>query len=103
MKGIGYGYQKTGENTTDVFFGKPDKKSSVPDDGTEPSGGGHKKNESEILSALKQDLHKSGAESYMAEVGMTLSELRYVKRHLPFWIRGSRVSTPLVHFPAKAL
>ena len=38
----------------------------------------------------------------MAEVGMTLSELRYVKRHLPFWIRGSRVSTPLVHFPAKS-
>ena len=63
---------------------------------------GIKKNESEILSALKQDLHKSGAESYMAEVGMTLSELRYVKRHLPFWIRGRRVSTPLVHFPAKS-
>ena len=63
---------------------------------------GIKKNEAEILGALKQDLHKSEAESYMAKVGMTLSELRYVKRRLPFWIRGRRVSTPLVHFPAKS-
>lgn len=61
-----------------------------------------RKNEAEILSALKQDLHKSSAESYMTEIGMTLSELRYVKDRLPFWVRGRRVPTPISHFPARS-
>ena len=60
------------------------------------------KHESEIYEALKQDLHKSKAESYMAEVGMTLSELRYIRRHLPIWIKERRVPTPLAQFHARS-
>jgi aldehyde dehydrogenase (NAD+) len=60
------------------------------------------KHESEIYEALKKDLHKSKAESYMAEVGMTLSELRYIRRHLPFWMKEKRVITPLAQFHARS-
>src|SRR5699024_2166482 len=60
------------------------------------------KHESKIYEALKQDLHKSKAESYMAEVGMTLSELRYIRRHLPIWIKERRVPTPLAQFHARS-
>lgn len=36
--------------------------------------------EQELYQALRSDLGKSRAESYMCEVGLTLSELRYVRR-----------------------
>ncbi len=58
--------------------------------------------EGEINEALKKDLNKSSFESCMTEVGMTLSEIGYVKKHLKKWMRDSRVSTPLAQFPAKS-
>lgn len=60
------------------------------------------KHEGEIYEALKKDLHKSKAESYMTEVGMTLSELRYIRRYLPFWVKEKRVITPLAQFHARS-
>lgn len=56
----------------------------------------------EIERALKKDLNKSSFESYMAEIGMTLSELRYVKRHLKSWMREKRVPTPAAQFYGKS-
>ena len=41
--------------------------------------------EQELYAALKKDLGKSRAESYMCEVGLTLSELRFVKKHVQKW------------------
>ena len=35
-----------------------------------------------IQEALRKDLGKSAFESYMCETGLTLSEIRYMKRHL---------------------
>ena len=58
--------------------------------------------EQELYAALKKDLGKSRAESYMCEVGLTLSELRFVKRHVRKWSREKRVLTPLAQFHAKS-
>lgn len=58
--------------------------------------------EDEINQALFRDLHKSKFESYMTEVGMTLSELRYVKKHLKGWMKKHRVCTPLAQFHAQS-
>ena len=58
--------------------------------------------EEEILQALHTDLNKSPAEGYMTEIGMVLSELRFVLRHLPRWAKKERVKTPLAQFPSKS-
>ena len=55
-------------------------------------------NENEIAAALMSDLNKSSFESYMCETGLTLSELRYVKRHLRKWAKSKRVHTPVSQF-----
>ncbi len=60
------------------------------------------KRQEEIEEALKEDLNKSTFESYMTEIGMTLAELRYVKRHLKQWMQDERVRTPLAQFPARS-
>ena len=61
-----------------------------------------KNREEELCRALKADLGKSRIESYMCEVGLTLSELGYVKRHLRSWSRDKRVRTPLAQFHARS-
>ena len=58
--------------------------------------------EQELYAALKKDLGKSRAESYMCEVGLTLSELRFVKKHVRKWNREKRVPTPLAQFHARS-
>lgn len=60
------------------------------------------KYEEELYEALFLDLGKSRAEAYMCEVGLTLSELRYVKKHLTKWSRDRLVHTPLAQFHAKS-
>ncbi len=59
-----------------------------------------RENEKQICDALLQDLNKHPFESYMAEVGMVLDEVRFHIRHLRRWIKDKLVPTPLVHFPA---
>lgn len=61
-----------------------------------------RKNESKLNAAIYQDLGKSSFESYMCEVGLTLSELSYVKRHFKRWDRNHIVPTPLAQFAAKS-
>ena len=56
--------------------------------------------EESISDALFKDLGKQPFESYMAEIGMVLDEVRYHIRHLQSWMNNKRVPTPLVHFPA---
>ncbi len=58
--------------------------------------------ETEINAALKADLGKSACESYMCEVGLTLAEIGYLKRHLRSWMRPKHVHTTLANFPAKS-
>ena len=63
---------------------------------------GIRRYEKEIHQALRKDLGKSEFEAYMTEVGLTLSELTYVKKHLSAWMRPNGVPTPLAQFPAKS-
>ena len=58
--------------------------------------------EREIEEALYQDLGKSDFEAYMTEVGMTLSELNYVSRHLKSWTKEKSVLTPLAQLAARS-
>ena len=58
--------------------------------------------EEEIYAALKADLGKSRSESYMCEVGMTLSEITYMVKHLPALAREKTVLTPLAQFHSRS-
>lgn len=61
------------------------------------------KNRNQVEEALRQDLHKSSFEGYMTEVGMTLSELRFVRKHLHSWMKKKRAVTPWEQFHASTL
>ena len=58
--------------------------------------------EEEIHAAIKADLGKSAAESYMCETGLTLSEIGYMLKHMKKFSREKRVKTPLAQFPARS-
>ena len=58
--------------------------------------------ERELAEALKQDLGKSPAESYMCEIGQTLGEITYLRRHIRRFAREQRVKTPLTQFPSRS-
>lgn len=59
-------------------------------------------NQDKIVQALKDDLGKSETESYMCEIGMTLSELGYMLKNLRKLMKPKRVSSTLAQFPAKS-
>ena len=61
-----------------------------------------KANESRISDALLKDLGKSASESFMCEIGLTLSELSYVLSHMGRWAKPRRVLTPLAQFHARS-
>ncbi len=58
--------------------------------------------EQRLAHALRSDLGKSRAEAYMCEIGLTLSELRYMKRHMRAFSLDRRVRTPLAQFHARS-
>lgn len=60
------------------------------------------RHEDDLCEALKKDLGKSRMESYMCEVGLTLSELTWMEKHLPRLVRQKRVPTPLAQFAARS-
>lgn len=57
--------------------------------------------EEDLKEALWQDLHKSASESYMTEIGMTKSEITYVKKHLAGWMRQKHIKPALGQLPAR--
>lgn len=58
--------------------------------------------EKDLNEALQKDLGKSRMESYMCEVGLTLSELTWMQRHLGRLSAEKRVPTPLAQFAARS-
>ena len=60
------------------------------------------RHEADLAAALKADLGKSRMESYMCEIGLTLSELTWMQKHLRSLMRSKRVSTPAAQFAAKS-
>ncbi len=61
-----------------------------------------KAHERDIMTALKTDLGKGSQESYMCEVGLTLSELSYMLSHTRRFMREKTVATPLAQFASKS-
>lgn len=57
-----------------------------------------KKYESEVLTALKTDLGKDDYEGYMCELGITLSEISYMIKHIKKFAAKKIVHTPLAQF-----
>ncbi|UII54179.1 aldehyde dehydrogenase [Cytobacillus spongiae] len=60
-----------------------------------------KKNENEIISALKADLNKSETEAYTTEIGILLEEIRFTLKRLTKWMKPQKVKTALTHFGSK--
>ena len=58
--------------------------------------------EADIMQALQADLGKSPFESYSTEIGLVLSEIRYMQRHLSSWAADRRCTTPLVLFGSRS-
>ncbi|MBE6703612.1 MAG: aldehyde dehydrogenase family protein [Ruminococcaceae bacterium] len=56
----------------------------------------------ELATALRADLGKSPAESYMCEIGLLISEIGYMLKHLTAFAAPRRAKTPLAQFPEKA-
>ncbi len=61
-----------------------------------------KRNEGNILDALKKDLNKAPFEAYASEVGIIYTELKDAMSNLYRWNRVKRVRTPLVHFKSSS-
>ena len=60
------------------------------------------RHEADLDLALQQDLGKSQMESYMCEIGLTLSELTWMQKHLIGLMKEKRVPTPLSQFAARS-
>lgn len=58
--------------------------------------------EEELYVAMQEDLGKSKAECYMTELSMVLSELRYIRKHIPSWAKPKRVPGTLGGFPSRS-
>lgn len=61
-----------------------------------------KAHESDIMAALKADLGKGSQESYMCEVGLTLSEISFMLSHVKHFMRERTVATPLAQFASRS-
>ena len=59
-----------------------------------------KLHQNEINAALKSDLGKSEYEGFMCEVGLVLSEITYMIKHIKCLSKKKRVRTPLAQLPS---
>ncbi len=59
-------------------------------------------NEDKISEAVKADLGKSFAESYMCETGLVISEISFMLKHIKAYSKEKKVSTPLAQFPSRS-
>ena len=58
--------------------------------------------EKEICEAIKKDLGKSAYESYMCEVGLSLSEISYMIKHTKKFAKDKTVISPLAQFASRS-
>ena len=61
-----------------------------------------KQYETEISDALKKDLGKSDFEGFMCEIGLTLTEISYMIRHVKKFASEKTVYTPLAQFASRS-
>ena len=55
-----------------------------------------------LQAALYEDLGKCKTESWLAEIGFLLSDIKHTKAHLKRWMKPRKVSTPLLAQPGKS-
>ncbi|MDQ0149952.1 aldehyde dehydrogenase [Eubacterium multiforme] len=60
-----------------------------------------KRNEEDILEALKKDLSKSFFEGYSTEVGIVYDEINYQLKHLRKFMKREREKSSIIYFPSK--
>ena len=58
--------------------------------------------EEALCAALKADLGKAAYESWLSEIGMTLGELRFARKHLKKWAAVKRRPSTMPLFPASS-
>ncbi len=58
--------------------------------------------EKPIFDALKKDLGKTYAESYMSEVALVKHEIKYLIKNLKDFMKVKKVKTPIFNFPSKS-
>lgn len=58
--------------------------------------------EDELTNALYLDLKKSEYESYLTEIGFTLSELRFIRKRLKKWVKPKKVKSHFSTFFSKS-
>jgi aldehyde dehydrogenase (NAD+) len=56
--------------------------------------------EQEIYTALHTDLKKSKEEAYASELGLLLSEIKFILKNLAYWMEPKTVATEMVNLPA---
>lgn len=61
------------------------------------------KHESELISALEQDLGKHSFESYVSEIGFVYDSISYAIKHLRKWMKPKRVKNDLAQFLGKSM
>ena len=59
-------------------------------------------NENKISEAIKQDLGKSSTEGFMCEIGLVLSEISYMLRHIRRFAKDKTVYTNLAQFASRS-
>jgi len=59
-------------------------------------------NDQLILDAVHADLRKPALEAYGSEILITLSEIKYVLKHLKAWMKPQKVGTPINLFPSSS-
>jgi len=60
------------------------------------------KHEKDIFQAINLDFKKSEFETYVTEIGVLYWEIKHSLKHLKKWMRPKRVSTPILHWPARS-
>jgi aldehyde dehydrogenase (NAD+) len=61
-----------------------------------------KDKEQEIMDAVFADLRKPPIEAFGSEILVTLSEIKYVLKHLKAWMKPQKVATPINLFPSSS-
>lgn len=61
-----------------------------------------KENQKEITDAITKDLGKSETEAFMCEIGMVLTEITYMIKHIKKFAKDKKVKTSIINFPARS-
>ena len=61
-----------------------------------------KEHEQKILDAVYADLRKPAIEAFGSEILVTLSEIKFVLKHLKDWMKPQKVATPINLFPSSS-